>query len=106
MAHTSFFIKMLVILGIFPVAAPAETFGAEEAVAEVVAANHVGMLARAVGIWCAALWIDESAAVSLADIRIVERVDVNRQSIGMIRQFTSIRDMTKIKRTAIVIFHR
>lgn len=98
-------VEMLVILGIFPVAAPSETLCAEEAVAQVVSVDHIGVLARAVGISLAALWVDDAAAVFVVDIRIVERVDIHRHTVGVAREHRLAWHLAVVESRAVIGSH-
>ena len=72
---------MLVILAVFPVATPSESFLLEEAVAEVAFPNHVHMFLASVeiGTGCSRFYHFLAVFESFV-VRIVERVDVDGKS--------------------------
>lgn len=72
---------MLVILAVFPVATPSESFLLEEAVTEVAFLNHIHMFLASVEIGTGCGWFHHFLAVFESFVvRIVERVDVDGKS--------------------------
>ena len=96
---------MLIILSVFPVAAPAKALREEKAAAEVVAAYHIGMLAGTVRVGCASLWVDDAAAVFVVDIRIVERVDIHRHTVGVAREHRLAWHLAVVESRAVIGGH-
>ena len=72
------FLKVLVILAVFPVAAPSESLRFEEAVAEVALFNHINMMLAAVEIGACRGWLHHILAVFQSFVvRVIECVDIN-----------------------------
>ena len=80
------FLKMLVILAVFPVASPSESLCLEEAVAEVALLNHINMMLAAVEVGTASGWLHHILAVFQSFVvRVIESVDVDGKSFAMLR---------------------
>ena len=80
------FLKMLVILAMFPITSPSESFRLEEAVAEVALLNHINMMLAAVEVGAASGWLHHILAVFQSFVvRVIERVDVDGKSFAMLR---------------------
>ena len=78
---------MLVVLAGGPVTAPLETGLGEELEAEVVVGDLVGEVPRAVAVRFAGGGLDEQrTVVEGLDVGVVERVDIDGQSTGMLRE--------------------
>lgn len=72
------FLKMLVILAVFPVASPSKSFRLEEAVAEVALLNHINMMLAAVEVGAASGRLHHILAVFQSFVvRVIECVDIN-----------------------------
>ena len=80
------FLKVLVILAVFPVASPSESLCLEEAVAEVAFFNHVNMMLAAVevGAGCSGFHYFLAVFQSFV-VRVIECVDINGKSFAMLR---------------------
>ena len=80
------FLEVLVILAVFPVASPSESFRLEEAVAEVALLNHINMMLAAVEVGAASGWLHHILAVFQSFVvRVIESVDVDGKSFAMLR---------------------
>ena len=72
------FLEVLVILAMFPITSPSESFRLEEAVAEVALFNHINMMLAAVEVGTASGWLHHILAVFQSFVvRVIESVDVN-----------------------------
>ena len=72
------FLKVLVILAMFPITSPSESFRLEEAVAEVALLNHINMMLAAVEVGTGCSGFHYFLAVFQPFvIGVIERVDVN-----------------------------
>ena len=89
---------MLVILAVFPVASPSESFCLEEAVAEVAFSNHVNMMLAAVEIGACRGWPHPILAVFQPFvIRVIECVDVDGKSLAVLRNGMGMRDEAEVE---------
>ena len=76
---------MLIVLTRSPVTAPLETCLSKETEAEVFVINLIGKVPRTVAIWLASGGLDEERAViECFDVGVVEGVDIDGQSTGML----------------------
>ena len=92
------FLKMLVILAVFPVASPSESLCLEEAVAEVAFFNHVNMMLAAVEIGACRGWLHHILAVFQPFvIRVIERVDIDGKSLAVLRNGMGMRDEAEVE---------
>ena len=72
------FLEVLVILAMFPITSPSESFRLEEAVAEVALLNHINMMLAAVevGAGCSGFHYFLAVFQSFV-VRVIECVDIN-----------------------------
>ena len=92
------FLKMLVILAVFPVASPSESLCLEEAVAEIAFLDHVNMMLAAVEIGACRSWLHHFLAVFQPFvIRVVERVDIDGKSFAVLRNYLGMRDEAEVE---------
>ena len=97
---------MLIVLAGGPVTAPFETSLGEELEAEVLVGDLVGEVPRAVAVGFACGGLDEECAVSKGlDVGVVERVDVDRQSTGMLREGGGGSDVAVTEARRVVVAH-
>lgn len=98
---------MLVILAMFPITSPSESFRLEEAVAEVALLNHINMMLAAVEVGTASGWLHYILAVFQSFVvRVIERVDVDGKSFAMLRYGMGMRDETEVETGGVVGSHR
>ena len=72
------FFEVLVILAVFPVTSPSESFCPEKPVAEVAFLNHVSVVLAAVQIGAGGGWLHHILAVFQSFVvRVIECVDIN-----------------------------
>ena len=89
---------MLVILAMFPITSPSESFRLEEAVAEVAFLDHINMMLAAVQIGTASGWLHHILAVFQSFVvGIIERVDVDGKSFAMLRYGMGMRDEAEVE---------
>ena len=101
------FLEVLVILAMFPVATPSETFLLEEPVAEVALLDHISMVLAAVEIRSCGSWLYHFLAIlQMLMIGIVESVDVDGKSSAMLRNDLSMRYEAEVEAGGVVIPHR
>ena len=92
------FLKMLVILAVFPVASPSESLCLEETVAEVAFFNHVNMVLATVEIRSCRCWLYHFLAVFQPFvIRVIERVDIDGKSLAVFRNGMGMRDEAEVE---------
>lgn len=92
------FLKVLVILAVFPVASPSESLCLEEAVAEVAFFNHVNMMLAAVEIGACRGWLHHILAVFQSFVvRVIERVDIDGKSLAVLRNGMGMRDESEVE---------
>ena len=97
---------MLIVLAGAPVAAPPEAGLGEEAVAEVAAGDLVGEGLRAVAVYYGGGGLHVAGAVrAVLVVGIVERVDVDGQSAGMLRQRLTAGDGAVAEGRRVVVAH-
>ena len=98
---------MLVILAVFPITSPSESFRLEEAVAEVAFLDHINMMLAAVQIGTASGWLHHILAVFQSFVvGIIESVDVDGKSFAMLRYGMGMRDETEVEAGGVVGSHR
>ena len=98
---------MLVILAMFPITSPSESFRLEEAVAEVALLNHINMMLAAVEVGTASGWLHHILAVFQPFvIGVIERVDIDGKSFAMLRYGMGMRDETEVETGGVVGSHR
>ena len=98
---------MLVILAVFPITSPSESFRLEEAVAEVAFLDHINMMLAAVQIGTASGWLHHILAVFQSFVvGIIESVDVDGKSFAMLRYGMGMRDETEVETGGVVGSHR
>ena len=101
------FLKVLVILAVFPVASPSKSFRLEEAVAEVALLNHINMMLAAVEVGAASGRLHHILAVFQSFVvRVIESVDVDGKSFAMLRYGMGMRDETEVETGGVVGSHR
>ena len=92
------FLEVLVILTVFPVASPSESFRLEEAVAEVAFFNHINMMLAAVEIGACRGWLHHLLAVFQPFVvRVVERVDIDGKAFAVLRNGMGMRDEAEVE---------
>ena len=97
---------MLVVLTCSPVTAPFEASLGEKFEAEVVVVYLVGEVPVAVTKDLSRGGLDEERAIiTHLIVRVVERVDVNGQSTGMLRQISAACDGTVAEARRVVVAH-
>ena len=98
--------KVLIIFPCFPIAAPIEAGLGKEFEAEVVVVNLVGEVPRAVTVGLASGRLDKERAVAeRLDVGVVERVDVDGQSTGMLREIVGGSNVAIAEARGIVVAH-
>ena len=98
---------MLVILAMFPITSPSESFRLEEAVAEVALLNHINMMLAAVEVGTASGWLHHILAVFQPFvIGVIERVDIDGKSFAMLRYGMGMRDEPEVETGGVVGSHR
>ena len=97
---------MLVVLAGGPVTTPLEAGLGEELEAEVVVGDLVGEVPRTVAVGLAGGGLDEQRAVSKGlDVGVVERVDIDSQSSGMLREIVGGGDVAVAEARRVVVAH-
>ena len=92
------FLKVLVILAVFPVASPSESLCLEETVAEVAFFNHVNMVLATVEIRSCRCWLYHFLAVFQPFvIGVIERVDIDGKSLAVFRNGMGMRDEAEVE---------
>ena len=98
--------EVLVVFHGAPGAAPDEAVFDEQAVAEVAFIDLVAELLAAVGIGLAVGgFYDPAAILRMADIGIVERIDVDGEAAGVIGELLRTRDDTITEAAGVVVAH-
>ena len=98
--------EVLVVFHGAPGAAPDEAVFDEQAVAEVAFIDLVTELLAAVGIGLAVGGLNDPAAIlRMADIGIVERVDVDGEAAGVIGELLRTRDDTITEAAGVIVAH-
>ena len=106
------FFEVLVVFQRAPCPTPTESMLDEQAVAEILRRNLVLERFRTVDIGFARRWLNEQRAVLLTlHAGVVERIDVDGQTLGMLRQFraafhraiTVARRVVGLHRTLVIV---
>ena len=98
---------MLVILAMFPITSPSESFRLEEAVAEVVFLDHINMMLAAVEVGACRGWLYHILAVFQPFvIGVIERVDIDGKSLAVLRNGMGMRDEAEVEAGGVVVPHR
>ena len=101
------FLEVLVILAVFPVASPSESFFFEKAIAKVALFNHINMMLAAVEVGAASGWLHHILAVFQSFVvRVIESVNVDGKSFAMLRYGMGMRDETEVETGGVVGSHR
>ena len=97
---------MLVVLACNPITTPFESGFGEKFEAEIVVVYLVGEVQCALAICTSRSGLDEERAIlTNLKVRIIERIDVNGQSAGMLRQVGATRNVTVAKARGVVVAH-
>ena len=98
--------KMLVIFLVVPtIAAPQKIFFAEESATQILRRDFVRKIFRAIFVVGGIVGRDDFLAVNGFDIRIVKRIDVDRQTVAVPRNSLRERNESEIEARGIIVAH-
>ena len=98
-------LEMLVVFHRPPRAAPDEAVLEEQTVTKVAFHNLIAIVLFPVNIWLGIRRLNNCLPVTIADVWVVERVDVDGEASGMIGELLGVWDITIAETTSVVVAH-